>query len=161
MKKIITILLSITMLMALPMSIYAEDNNQTIDKDHQGDVSVELYASGTSTYSVYLPTKLDVSGASTTLTIKAKGDITPDEKLNIAVTKTGIALKDQATNANKRNDIDLTITGDDGTFTYDQIDDADYDNNSSVTMTITNEGTIPSGNWKTTLPITISLGANA
>jgi len=157
MKKLTTLLLALMMLLALPVSVFADEDNYDLGKDDD-DVSVELYASGTSTYSVYFPKKLDVSSGNVTLTIKAKGDITPDELLNISFAKEDIVLEDQAEDDNKRDDIPLTIEGDFGAFEWDDIADADYANNQSVSVAISHSG-ILAGSWKTTLPITISLDA--
>ena len=151
MKKLFTILCAAALLLAAPMTVFAED----VEVHEPGTTNVQLTASATSTYSVKIPQVVDVTALSTTLTVYAKGDIAANEQLSISYNGAGLQLVDQTNGSNKAN-IDLSFAGDAALLNWDDIDDPEYINNDSMVVTITHAA-ISSGVWSATLPIVIAL----
>ena len=154
MKKSLTILCTLLMMITSTATMFADENNIVVEENKT--VDVELYAEVTSTYSVKIPKKFDVKETETNLVIYAKGDITANERLAISYKNQDVALSETAKSADdKHPDVPLTLTGDAVSFSWDQIRN-DYPQNSSLTINI-KHAALKAGYWSTNLPITIAL----
>ena len=154
MKKSLTILCTLLMMVTSTATMFAEENDIVVEENKT--VDVKLYAEVTSTYSVLIPKEFNVKETETNLVIYAKGDITANERLAISYKNQDVALSETATNADdKHPDVPLTLSGDAASFSWDQIKD-DYLQNSSLTINI-KHAALKAGYWSTNLPITIAL----
>jgi hypothetical protein len=149
MKKILTILMLAALVLASPANIFAEDQELT---QNTTSGTVQLTASKASTYTVKLPTSVDVSANSATFTAYIKGDVDGAKKLVIAEDKS------KGTNVLKNNavtgrDVDLTISVD------KSIDGSDITSeyaSTGITITVSHAD-IAAGTYTCDLPLTISL----
>lgn len=153
MKKILTVLCSVGLLMAMPVNVFADEYEVKAD----GTKNVDLVANATSSYTVKIPKQVDVSDGDEDLTILAKGDIASDEKIAISYDDSNCALKDTSEATTKQEDVALTISFVDDVcdFLFDDIK-GDFANNSKVVINIKHGG-IPAGSFAAVLPITIAL----
>lgn len=156
MKKVLTVLCSMAVLLAFPANIFAEESNNN-DVTSDGTENVVLYAEATSSYTVRLPKKVNVSATESEITIQAKGDIASDEEILITYDDSSCALADQSGAATTQDDVALTFAFDEGidAFLFDGIK-GDFAANSTVVINVTHDA-LPAGNWEATLPITIAL----
>lgn len=153
MKKILTALLTLAMMIATPASIFADtptktENDQEITTT-QG--TVKLVASKVSSYTLMLPLEVDVSTSGTTANIYAKGDVDGNKKIVISENGTGHKLVDAA---NLKADVGVTVAFGSGIDGKDIT--ANYSDSVKETMTITHNG-ILAGSWSCDLPIVISV----
>lgn len=154
MKKIMITFLTSMMLFASANAVFAEETETETDKD----TTVQLYAEVTSTYTVKLPKKVDVTNKSVSFDVQAKGSISSDEKISVAFDQTA-QLKDN-NDTNGRSSIALTISNYAHDFLYSVLEVATYGNDAKFSVGVTHDNDIPAGSWSVDLPVTIAL-ANA
>lgn len=160
MKKLMTAVLAACMIISIPSTIFADevqDVPQVVDQDSQEETSVKLYAEVGSTYAVRLPEKVDVETSPKGFDVEAKGDISSTEKLSVSFPETA-TLADTNTGANKKDDIELTISNNSHDFAYDDLK-ADYDTDVKFTVSVSHESDITAGIWEVDLPVTIALAS--
>lgn len=154
MKKLLTVLLSIAMIIAVPANIFAQESNPVVEEQEISKDSAEitLTASKASSYKVKLPKILDVSGNETTFAILAQGDV--DGAYELAFEETNAGTNKISDASGRANDLTLTVTvgsaipgGDIG---------ATYNDQKGSSMTI-KHAAISAGTWSGTLPILIKL----
>ena len=149
MKKILTILMLAALVLASPANIFAED--QELNQDSTSG-TVKLTAEKASTYTVKLPTSVDVSATSATFTAYIKGDVDGAKKLVIAEdTNNGTnVLKNNAVagrNVDLTISVDKSINGSDITSEY---------TSDGIVITVSHAA-IAAGTYTCDLPLTISL----
>lgn len=160
MKKVLTVLCSMALLLAFPANILADESNDN-DVTSDGTENVTLYAEATSSYTVRLPLRVNVADASSTITIQAKGDIASDEEILITYDDSSCVLQDQSGADTTQDDVTLTFEFDEDkdAFLFNEIT-GEFAANSTVVINVTHDA-IPAGSWEATLPITIALTALA
>ena len=149
MKKILTILMLAALVLASPANIFAED--QELNQDSTSG-TVKLTAEKASTYTVKLPTSVDVSANSATFTAYIKGDVDGAKKLVIAedTNKGTNVLKNNAVtgrNVDLTISVDKSINGSDITSEY---------TSDGIVITVSHAA-IAAGTYTCDLPLTISL----
>lgn len=149
MKKILTVLLSAAMVVAAPASIFADEFQQIENNVNEGTILLE--ASKASSYTVKLPTKVNVSNDSTTFNIYAKGDVDGSKMVVVEAQAGDHYIKDDA---KLKADKKLTITAGDGI--KGEFIGEDYDLEKGTTMTLVHDP-IEAGSWNGELPILIKL----
>ena len=153
MKKFLTVLLSAAMLIAAPATIFADENIQELGSTDESDVdgSIDLEAIIVSSYTLKLPTKVDVKNNSTTFDIYAKGDVDGAKKIVISEDNAG---NNELTDASGvKTAQKLTVSFGQGILGSDI--KADYDT-AKETVTVTHD-TLLAGSWSCELPIVIQL----
>lgn len=148
MKKILTILMLAALVLASPANIFAD---QELNQNSTSG-TVQLTASKASTYTVKLPTSVDVSADSATFKAFIKGDVDGAKKVVIAedTSKGTNILKNNAIDG---RDVDLTISVDKAINGADITSEYTED---GITITVSHE-TIAAGTYTCNLPLTISL----
>lgn len=153
MRKYLSLLLALLLSLS-PTAISATDDYNEVTSD--GDQTIELYALVTSSYTVKLPKSVDVSTSGTTFTIEVKGDIAADEQISISFDDCSLSETSVKTGDDAHEDIELTVSADVETFTFDLIEADTYAETGKATVTVTHD-TIPAGDWSADLSVTISL----
>ena len=127
-----------------------EDTENEIN--HDGSSVTEVFAKITSSYSVLLPKKIDVSGIRQQYTVKCRGDISSDEKLSVVPTET-VTLSDQSGAGKLKSDVVANVSQTKETWNYNELDRAEY---ASAQGMIFANG-LTAGNWSGPLSFTISV----
>ena len=154
MKKLLTVLLSMAMIIAGPAaSVFADSPVlEEQEKTDLGSADIALTATKASTYTVKLPKKLDVSSDETTFAIEALGDVDGDYELAFEESNAGSNV---LTDLSGRIDaLTLTVTVGDPIAGKDI--GATYNSEKASSMKIEHAG-IKAGTWQGTLPIIIKL----
>lgn len=155
MKKILTVLLTTLMVMAIPANVFAQegDNVQEISST---SATLELYAKKASSYTIKLPSKVDVSSTSTTVSISACGNVSGSEQIVIEENKgeSGTTVNYLQDVTDLKDDKALTVSVDTAISGTDIT--ADYNQKAVATMTITHDE-LDAGDYTCNLPITIKL----
>lgn len=149
MKKYLTLILTAFMVLTLPSAIFAEEQEVSTNQ-----TTVELIANKASAYTVKLPKTFDVSNNSSEFKVFAKGDISADESLVIAVGDGQHVLKDVVEASSKQ--YELTVTVDDGTITFENLPLTNYSQDVFATFTITHDSLL-AGSYSYVLPVVISI----
>jgi len=151
MKKLLTILLAAAMLVVAPATIFAdEDNIQELGTDDASG-TIELEATISSSYTLKLPLKVDVSSNSSTCDIYAKGDVDGSKTIVISEDNAGENVLEDG--ADLKADKALTVTFGTGIAGSDIT--SDY-GSAKETITIVHD-TLQAGSWTCSLPILIKL----
>lgn len=153
MKKILTTVLVSMMALMIPSGIFADTAYNEVDSDS----NVKLYANVDSTYTVKFPQEVDVTAKSTDIFVQAKGNISSDKKISVALASSA-NLEDQSQATKKRDSIALTVTNNTHDFAYSDLK-ADYDNTVAFTANVAHTNDIPAGSWSVNLPVTIALAS--
>lgn len=153
MKKLLTTLLAMAMIIATPACIFAdEDPVKELQETEQASANITLTATKASSYKVKLPKTLDVSKSTTTFAIQAQGDVDGEYELAFEETNAGTnVLSDVSGRVNP-----LTLTVEVGNAIAGKDIAAAYNAEKASSMTITHTG-ISAGTWAGTLPILIKL----
>lgn len=159
MKKILTVLLSLSILIAMPAQIFAEENPietvETLANATEGEII--LTASKASEYFIKLPKTLDISNNSTTFNIYARGDIDGSMEIVFEEKKNNGNDNKLVDDAGLKDDKVLTVTCS-GAISADDLNPNNYEGAEGTTMTVSHDA-IEAGSWSGTLPISIRLSS--
>lgn len=156
MKKILTVLLSIAMIIATPATLFADQIEMVETNKDATSGEILLSATKASEYYVKLPKALDVSEDETTFNIYARGDIDGSKEIVIEENKlNGQANKiEDAAGLKAAKELTVTCAG---AIAANDLDPLSYDDAQGTTMTIEHDS-IEAGTWSGKLHITIRLG---
>ncbi|MBQ9424520.1 MAG: hypothetical protein IJU42_01080 [Erysipelotrichaceae bacterium] len=150
MKKILTLLFVSMLMIAMPSTVFADQNDNEVTGE---SATVELYAAVASQYTVKLPLRVDVSATSTTFNVFAKGSIAADKQLSVSVGSGTHTLADTINGSNRSYALTLNVSG--GTFAADTLE-ANYSDSIKSVFTVTHAA-LAAGNYSYNLPIVIAL----
>lgn len=153
MKKLLTILLSMAMIVAAPTCIFAE-GSPVIEEQEVNSESAEitLQATKASSYTVKLPKTLDVSKDETTFAILAQGDVDGAYELAFEETNAGTNTISDASGRASALTLTVTVSG----AIHGKDIGATYNSQKGSSVTIKHSA-ITAGSWAGTLPILIKL----
>jgi len=151
MKKLLTILLAAAMLVVAPATIFADETNVQELGEDDASGTIELEATISSSYTLKLPLKVDVSETSSTCDIYAKGDVDGSKTIVISEDNAGENVLEDG--ADLKTDKTLTITFGSGISGADIT--SEY-GDAKETITIVHDA-LEAGSWTCSLPILISL----
>lgn len=155
MKKILKVLLSLAVLITTPCTIFADSVvMEELDKDATSG-SIDLVAEHASEYYIKLPKELNISEASTTFNIYAKGDVDGSKMIVFEENKINGEDNYLSDDAGLKTAKKLTVTAGNGIKAAD-LKVAEYDETKGTTMTIVHDA-LEAGTWSGVLPITIRL----
>lgn len=151
MKKKIFITLCTIFMAILPQTISADEIEQADLKNQD----VRLFANIASTYTVKLPSEVDVTNLNTSFKIAFKGNISSNEQISVSMPE-HVNLVDDKKFTTGHDLIDIAVSVDKNDFIYSDLEEKLYIEDAEATVSLAH-ATIPAGNWSVTLPITIGL----
>lgn len=149
MKKTLTALLLVSLMMILPANVFADEEQEVSGNS----ANVTLYATKNSTYYVKLPVRVDVSAVSETFTVLAKGDIASSEELTIGYASGTYNLVDTVAESTK-TPVALNVSVTNPTFAYTDLGNTYGQNGATFTIS---HNALQAGAYECVLPVTISL----
>ena len=153
MKKLLTILLSMAMIVAAPTCIFADENPVLEEQEIATDsAEIALTATKASSYTVKLPKTLDVSKDETTFAILAQGDV--DGAYELAFEETNAGSNKISDASGRASALTLTVTV--GSAIHGEDIGATYNSQKGSSVTIKHSA-IVAGSWAGILPILIKL----
>lgn len=155
MKKILTVLLSVAMIMMAPAAIFADEIQMEETSKNATSGEIQLTATKASEYFIKLPKSLDVSDDETTFNIYARGDIDGAKEIVIEENKLNGQDNKIEDAAGLKDAKVLTVTCA-GAIAANDLDKVSYDGAQGTSMTIKHSA-IEAGTWAGKLHITIKL----
>lgn len=152
MKKIFKVLMIATLVIGCPIANVFADENEVTNIVNSSEGEVPLTATQASSYSILLPTSVDVSTSGAKVVVKAKGDV--DSAYKIVVTEKADATNKLVDNADSTNTVDIIVTTGDP-ISGSAVGSA-YSDTVKTEITITHNG-LTAGSYSYELPLVISL----
>lgn len=165
-NKFLTALMAGTMMMGSTLPVYAavtEDQGVAQEEADEGTTKeTEVLYTQASNYSVVIPKRIVLDGQTkaSDYTVKVSGDISSDKRVSVApqdaidsVAGINFYMKDLSTSANKKADVEATVTQDSTVWSSAEVSASEgTTKNGNVSAP-----TITAGSWKGTFTFNIAL----